>query len=177
MNVVGERFHVGELVVGADIAFLVACALPGVIDVHVHITGVAHAVSGHGIGNFPHSLVVNLAMKVVPAVTSHRRRARQTVVSHCMYHRRSDLRKVRKGRNGSWIGRCFGYGELARSRVCARTHACDRHLQVAPTHFCTIFGSALPFSRTRNRYPTRLVTIHFALGDLLHAIAGQHSSR
>ena len=74
MDVVGESLHVGKFAVGVDDALRVALTLPGVVNVDVDVSGVAHAAGDHGIGGGAHIGIVDLAGEVVPAVPSHGRR-------------------------------------------------------------------------------------------------------
>src|SRR5215472_13433324 len=78
-NIVGERLHVGELLVAMNNAFGVAVALPGVVDVEVDVSGIAHTAGDEGIGHFADRLVVNLAREEIPAVPAHRGRLGKAV--------------------------------------------------------------------------------------------------
>ncbi len=71
MNVVRQRFHVRELVIGLDDARGVALAFPGVVDIDVEVAGVPHAGGDEGIGGFADRLVGDLARKVVPTIPAH----------------------------------------------------------------------------------------------------------
>ena len=71
MDVVGEGLHVGELVVGLDVAAGVALAFPGVVDVDVDVAGVAHAGGDEEVGGVADVLVGDLAGEEVPAVPAH----------------------------------------------------------------------------------------------------------
>src|ERR1035441_2100554 len=51
VDVGGQRLHVGEFVVGGDIAGGIAAGFPGIVDVDVDIAGLAHAGLDDGVGH------------------------------------------------------------------------------------------------------------------------------
>ena len=73
VDVVGERLHVGKLVVGVDDAAGVAVAFPGVVDVEVDVASVTHSAGDESVGHFAHGFVVDASGEEVPTVPSHGR--------------------------------------------------------------------------------------------------------
>ena len=66
VHVVGEALHVREFLVGMQHAAAVALALPGVVDVDIHIARVAHTRRDDQVGGCLHVLLRHLAGKPVP---------------------------------------------------------------------------------------------------------------
>src|SRR5262249_29690760 len=73
VHIIGQRLHVGKFLVGLDVALRVAHALPGVVNVDVHVAGVFHAALDHGIGHAAHGGIVNRVSELVPTVPAHGR--------------------------------------------------------------------------------------------------------
>ncbi len=73
VNVVGQGLHVRKLAIGMKNALGVALTLPGVVNVDVNITGVAHSAGDHSVGLCTHCGVVNFVAEMVPAVPAHGR--------------------------------------------------------------------------------------------------------
>ena len=81
VDVIGQRFHVGEFLIASDIALGVAIGFPGVVDIDVLIAGGLHAVGRHGVGDGADGLVVDTAGELVPTVPAHGRSAGESVVA------------------------------------------------------------------------------------------------
>ena len=79
MNVVGQRLHVGEFVIGVQHAIRVALAFPGVVDVDVNVAGIFHAGGDNLVGGVANVLVSDLAGEVVPTVPAHGRSLRRLI--------------------------------------------------------------------------------------------------
>jgi len=71
VDVVGEGFHVRELVVGMEEAVGVALAFPGVVDVDVGVAGVFHAGGDEVVGGGADIFVSDSAGEEVPTVPAH----------------------------------------------------------------------------------------------------------
>ena len=67
-----ERLHIRKLGVRVNDPVCIALALPGVVDVHVYVTSVAHAGAYHLVGRGAHIGVCHFASKVIPAIPTHR---------------------------------------------------------------------------------------------------------
>src|SRR5258708_4294319 len=73
MHIISKRFHVRELLVGLYVSILVALGLPGVVDVDIDVTGIAHAAGCHCVGDLAHGFVVDSSSEFVPTVPTHGR--------------------------------------------------------------------------------------------------------
>ena len=95
-NVVGQRLHVGEPVVGVQHAAVVALPLPAVVDVHVDVAGVPHPGLHHGVGDLADHRVADVQVEAVPAVPAHGGSPGETVVG-----KRLDLGRLDPLRDGA----------------------------------------------------------------------------
>ena len=93
MDIIRQRFHVGEFLVGCDIAVRVTfLCFPRVIDVDERIPHIFHAIAGHGIGYRANRSVIDAPGEFVPTVPAHGRSLRQAVVGDLMQRWRRDAR-------------------------------------------------------------------------------------
>ncbi len=93
MDVVGQPLHVGEMLVGQDVALRIAERTnllrvgavlrvpPAIVDIDVLIADVGHPFLHHHVGGLAHQLVGNAAVVGVPVVPAHRRRERERVAA------------------------------------------------------------------------------------------------
>ena len=87
MHVIREGLHVGKLPVGDDISFRVPFILPGVINIDIDVSQLAHAGGHHGIGHGADRGVIDFAREFVPAVPTHGRSSYQAVVRQVVQRR------------------------------------------------------------------------------------------
>ena len=104
VDVVGQRLHVRKLAIGVEHSLRVAFTLPGVVDVDVDVSGVAHAAGDQSVGRGAHIGISHLGREVVPAVPAHGRRS-------------SKLRRLSGGRNVSGYEKGEGSDESLSSHV------------------------------------------------------------
>ena len=76
VDIIRQRFHVGELRIRVQHSVRDALTLPGVVDIHVDVARVFHAGGDELVGGGADVLVAHLSGKEVPAVPAHRRRKR-----------------------------------------------------------------------------------------------------
>ena len=101
MNVVGKALHVGELLVGQDVALRVTPTFPGVVDVDIGVAHLVHPACDHRVGHRAHVIRRDASGKLVPAVPSHRRGADEPVIRQVVKRRKWD----RLRRSGSRLRR------------------------------------------------------------------------
>ena len=87
VEIVGEPLHVRKLFIRMKGAVRVARALPAVVDVHIHVAGIAHAGLDQGVGDVADGAIVDRGLEMVPGAESHGWRAGETVRGK-RFHRR-----------------------------------------------------------------------------------------
>ena len=81
MDVIGQRFHIGELLVRGDLAFGRARPLPRVIDIDIGIALACEAGSHHSVGGRANVVRLDNAAPDVPRVPAERRRQRERMLA------------------------------------------------------------------------------------------------
>ena len=77
VDIIGQRFHIPEILVGLNASLLISPGLPAVIHVHVNVTGFLHPVTCDRVGRASNVGGRDLAREVIPTVPAHRWRWRR----------------------------------------------------------------------------------------------------
>ena len=81
VDVIGQRLHVGELLVGKHVAVRVPPGFPAVVNVDVGPAVVDQAAGHHRVRRGAHVRLVDVAAETIPAIPAHRRRQRDGVAA------------------------------------------------------------------------------------------------
>src|SRR6185437_9627817 len=71
VHIIGQGLHIRKLAIGMYIPLRIALAFPGVIDIHIDVSGISHPARDHSVCRCANIGVIYLLSEMIPAVPAH----------------------------------------------------------------------------------------------------------